>query len=359
MDEMEFKACPIEFKATGDKGEYEGHFSIFGNLDDGGDVMHEGAFTKTIAERAPRVKVFYMHDWSKLIGPAPDTLKEDTLGLLAAGRLTLGSFWGNETWQLMKDNALNEGSIGYEAVKWEMESVPNGWPIRHLREVKLYEISPVPLGMNALTQIRSVKAAMLREMKAAIPPKKTDMAPEDEAWDAAAVLKDVEGAKQLRMIHAWVDPDGDPDAKSSYKLPHHLADGRVVWRGCAAAGAACMGGRGGVDIPDADMPGVQRHLALHYKQFDKTPPWEKGASLDVYIPVLDNIFNELKSGQMLATASKEQRIEVRDLVKGALESLEQLMAAAEPKPKMVHSTLLVKRLRAAELALAQVGNVRS
>jgi hypothetical protein len=32
--------------------------------------------------------------------------------------------------------------------------------VRHLRELKLYEISPVPLGMNAMTQIRAVKAAL-------------------------------------------------------------------------------------------------------------------------------------------------------------------------------------------------------
>ncbi len=353
-DEMEFKACPIAFKAAGDKGEYEGHYSIFGNIDDGNDVMHEGAFAKTIAERAARVKVFYMHDWTKLIGPAPATLKEDTLGLFAAGRLTLGSFWGNETWQLMKDNALNEGSIGFEAVKWDMESVPNGWPIRHLREVKLYEISPVPLGMNALTQIRSVKAAALAEIKKAIPPKETPKADEDTAWDASAVLKDVEGAKALRMIHAWFDPDGDPDAKSSYKLPHHLADGRVVWKGVSAAGAALMGSRGGVDIPEADVPGVKRHLALHYKQFDKTPPWEKSASLDVYVPVLEQIFGELRTGTLLSTAPKEKRVAVRDLVQAALESLNQTIAAAEPQPQMGHSTLLAKRLRAAELALAQM-----
>ncbi len=352
-NEMEFKACPIEFKATGDQGQYEGHFSIFGNLDDGGDVMHEGAFTKTIAERAARVKVFYMHDWQKLIGPAPATLKEDSMGLLAAGRLTLGSFWGNETWQLMKDGALNEGSIGYEAVKWDMEEVPNGWPIRHLREVRLYEISPVPLGMNALTQIRAVKAAVLNEMKRAIAPKETPKAPDDTTWDAAAVLKEVEGAKQLRLIHAWVDAEGDPEAKSSYKLPHHLADGRVVWNGVKGCGGAMMGARGGVDIPEADMPGVKRHLALHYKQFDKTPPWEKGASLETYVPVLEMIFNELKTGQMLVTAPKEKRLEVRGLMQAALDELNRTIAAAEPQPKMVHSALLVKRLRAAELALAQ------
>ena len=36
--------------------------------------------------------------------------------------------------------------------------------------------------------------------------------------------------------------------------------------------AALAGARGGVDIPNADIPDVYRHLAAHYKEFDKEPP---------------------------------------------------------------------------------------
>ena len=160
-EKTEFKAAKIEFKASGD-GNYEGHFSIFKNLDDGWDVMHPGAFLKTIAERKDRVKVFYGHDWEKLVGPAPTTLQEDTLGLFAAGKITTASFWGKEVWELMKDNALNEGSIGYEAVKFDLENPTDGkgYMVRNLREVKLYEISFVPLGMNPLTQVNAMKSAL-------------------------------------------------------------------------------------------------------------------------------------------------------------------------------------------------------
>jgi HK97 family phage prohead protease len=164
--DMEYKSASVEFKATGDEGQYEGHFSIFGNVDDGCDVAHEGMFLKTISERSKRVKVFYAHDWSKLIGPPPAVLQEDKVGLFASGRLTLDSFWGKEAWALMRDGALTEGSFGYEAVKFDFEDLPGDMnyrrTVRHLREVKLYEISPVPLGMNALTEIRAVKAAILK-----------------------------------------------------------------------------------------------------------------------------------------------------------------------------------------------------
>jgi HK97 family phage prohead protease len=111
--------------------------------------------------------------------------------------------------------------------------------------------------------------------KGAIPPHTTPKADEDTPWSAASVLRALPNERaKLRLVHAWVDPEGDPDAKGSYKLPHHLADGKVVWKGVAAAGAALQGGRGGVNIPQSDVAGVRRHLARHYAQFDKTPPWE-------------------------------------------------------------------------------------
>ncbi len=347
--EMEYKVAPTEFKATGDKGEYEGHFSIFSNLDDGGDIVWPGAFTKTIAENGKRVKVFYAHDWEKLIGPTPDVLQEDATGLFAKGRLTLESFWGKEVWALMKDGALVEGSIGYWPVKFDFADEGR---IRNLREVRLMEISPVPLGMNALTSVRAVKAAMLRAMKAAIPPKETPKAPDDEPWDAAAVLKECSGAKQLRLVHAWVDPEGDPEAKSSYKRPHHLPDGKVVWNGVKGCGGALMGARGGVDIPDADVAGVEKHLALHYAQFDKTPPWEKG--LDAYFALLAQTTTEIKEGRMLSAANKDTIKTAIGALQSALDALNELLAAADPDAgkRLAQSALLVKRLRAAELALS-------
>src|SRR5438132_167107 len=78
------------------------------------DVMTAGAFSKTLAERAAKIKIFYMHDWEKLLGPAPEVIQEDSRGLYAKGRFTLASFWaGQVVWPLMKDGALTEGSIGY------------------------------------------------------------------------------------------------------------------------------------------------------------------------------------------------------------------------------------------------------
>lgn len=253
--ELEYKSATVEFKATGDEGQYEGHFSIFGNVDDGRDIAHPGMFQKTITERGKRVKVFYAHDWSKLIGPPPATLKEDTVGLFAAGRLTLDSFWGKEAWVLMRDGALTEGSFGYEAVKFDFENLTGGATVRNLREVKLFEISPVPLGMNALTEIRAVKAAL---------------------------------------------------EKSSGQLP--------------------------VTSDQSDEAMVKAYL-------------EKWSAF----------VTEMKEGRVLSTASKEKVVNAISAMEGAMDALNNLLTAAEPQ-KNLHSALLTKRLRAAELELANIAN---
>lgn len=154
--EMELKSIATEIKAADEEGVFEGYFSVFGNVDDGGDVVEKGCWAKTLMESKERVKVFYAHDPSKVIAPTPEVLQEDSFGLYAKGRLILDSFWGKEVWALIKENAINEGSIGYRAIKYDFDEDN----YRHLREAKLYEISPVPLGMNALTAIRAAKSAI-------------------------------------------------------------------------------------------------------------------------------------------------------------------------------------------------------
>jgi len=101
-----------------------------------------------------------------------------------------------------------------------------------------------------------------------IPFREAPKAPEDMSWDFNAADYTVD---QLRRACAWYD-SGNPDVKGSYKLPHHLPDGRVVWRGVVAAMQVLLGARGGVNIPDSDRKEVYAHLVKHYRQFGKEPP---------------------------------------------------------------------------------------
>jgi hypothetical protein len=160
-------------------------------------------------------------------------------------------------------------------------------------EAELYELSIVNVGMNpnALAVVKSAeeraendppaewfdetfaeKAFGIREeIKGVIPYHDYGKAPEGEAWDAGAEVR-AASVEDLKAMCAWVET-GSEDNKTAYKLPHHKAKGHAaVWRGIAAAMAALLGGRGGVDIPSGDRKGVYNHLGKHYAAFDKEVP---------------------------------------------------------------------------------------
>lgn len=114
---------------------------------------------------------------------------------------------------------------------------------------------------------------------------------EGSSWDADAAVarvrrwasRDGSGDKdtidwgKYRRAFAWYDAT-DPESFGSYKLPHHdVVDGRLVVhkRGVYAAAAVLQGARGGVDIPEAELEAVKRHIAAHYHQWGEKAPWER------------------------------------------------------------------------------------
>jgi len=169
----------------------------------------------------------------------------------------------------------------------------------------------------------------------------TPKAPEDEEWDGPAEVAAAE-VEDLKVMCAWYAGEGDK--KGDYKLPHHKAAGQhaVVWRGVSAAGNATMGARGGVDIPENDIAGVRAHLARHYREFDKIPPWEteEGRAYEAIckldIPqalkehigrvLLPSLFDDQKSGRVLSRANE-------DRIRKAAELLQEVLAQLEEEPE--------------------------
>lgn len=104
-------------------------------------------------------------------------------------------------------------------------------------------------------------------------------ATEDGSWDgpaAEAHLKTDGTEAYYRSAFAWVDSEGDPTKKSSYKFPHHevSADGKIGAaniKACQAIIGSLNGGRGGAKIPSGDREGVYRHAAAHLKDAGQEP----------------------------------------------------------------------------------------
>ena len=78
-----------------------------------------------------------------------------------------------------------------------------------------------------------------------------------------------------RKAHLWYDTERK-DLFTSYKLLiADVVDGQLVAvpRGIIAAAAIVDGARGGLDVPEDDVPKLRRHLGRYYKKMDDTPPW--------------------------------------------------------------------------------------
>jgi len=86
----------------------------------------------------------------------------------------------------------------------------------------------------------------------------------ESEWDGPReVAQAPNDAKVLKYMHAWMDAEGDPEAKGTYKFPHHKAgsDTPAVIKGVNNALSRLPNS----DIPEADQPGVEAHLRAHRK----------------------------------------------------------------------------------------------
>lgn len=145
-----------------ESGIFSGYAAVYGNVDSGGDIIEPGAFTKTIAEGWERVKILALHNDCWLPVGRPLELREDSNGLFIKAKISDTSM-GRDIKVLLKDGVLSELSIGYDPVVFDYDE--SG--IRHLREVKLWEVSVVTWAMNPEAVITDYKQAQEVSARAA------------------------------------------------------------------------------------------------------------------------------------------------------------------------------------------------
>lgn len=103
-----------------EQGIFSGYGAVVGNIDDGGDIIEPGAFTKTIAEGWERVKILALHNDCWLPIGRPIELREDAKGLFIKAKVSDTSM-GRDVKVLLKDGVLNELSIGYDPVVFDYD----------------------------------------------------------------------------------------------------------------------------------------------------------------------------------------------------------------------------------------------
>lgn len=146
---------PFEIKAVSDT-EIEGYGSTFGNIDLGGDVMMPGAFANSLTKHATegtKPKMLWNHRSYDLPIGVWDSFKEDEHGLYMKGRFA-DTQLGRDVRTLAKMRAIDSMSIGFTIVDAEFSREG----IFMLKEVDLWEVSPVNFPMNPEAVIAAVKS---------------------------------------------------------------------------------------------------------------------------------------------------------------------------------------------------------
>jgi HK97 family phage prohead protease len=165
---VEFKAISGQINVDEAKGIVECFVSGVGNKDSVGDIVLPGAFTESLKRRKPRV--VWGHDWNHPIGkvleiyevPASDPRLPAKMkaagigGLFARVQFNLKSEKGKEAFaNVAFYGEEQEWSIGYKTLDAIYD---NQRQANLLREVELYEVSPVLHGANQLTGTISIKS---------------------------------------------------------------------------------------------------------------------------------------------------------------------------------------------------------
>jgi HK97 family phage prohead protease len=168
----EVKADP----ELGDVGEFEAIVSVFGNIDEVGDRVVEGAFAATLKEWEAKsadgfyIPVWYSHQYAdpeNLIGrvveaaelaPGDDRLPvslKDLGGLWIKGALFIDrAARAKKVHGDFTDGVLAQFSFAYDVVKEKRQNGAN-----ELLELVLHEVGPTPLGANRETRLVAVKNA--------------------------------------------------------------------------------------------------------------------------------------------------------------------------------------------------------
>lgn len=203
--ELETKFSKLEAEAVSDEGTIVGYASRFGIVDQGGDVVAKGAFSRSLKSRFP--KMYWMHRSSEPIGKWIEAVEDET-GLRVKGRLNMEVQRAREAHSLLKAGDINGLSIGFRTVKSSMQG-----NARKLEDIELYEVSIVsePMLMEAtVDQVKSIDDILSGA-------KSGDFVPLKRATEKA--LRDAGFPAWLAKAQAALAPqalgDGSRDASAS------------------------------------------------------------------------------------------------------------------------------------------------
>jgi HK97 family phage prohead protease len=167
VNDIQFKARAGQTNIDKAQGIVECFVAAIGNKDSVGDIIVPGAFDGSLKRRKPRV--VWGHNWNEPIGKVLDIVevkprdrrlpekmrKAGVGGLYARVQFNMNSQRGKEAFaNVAFFGEEQEWSIGYKTIDADYDPQHQA---NVLKEVELYEVSPVLHGANQLTGTLSVK----------------------------------------------------------------------------------------------------------------------------------------------------------------------------------------------------------
>ncbi len=154
---MHHKDCGFEIKEVGSSGTFIGYGSVYGVIDEGDDVVSQGAFADSLAEwqsKGQMPSLLWQHRAAEPIG-IYTAMKEDATGLYVEGKLALKTQRGAEAYELMQMKAISGLSIGFQTRE---DSFDQKTGVRTIKKGDLWEVSLVTFPMNDSARISAVKS---------------------------------------------------------------------------------------------------------------------------------------------------------------------------------------------------------
>lgn len=269
---MDTKGFRVEIKDEA-RGLVTAVFSTFNRMDSDRDVTRPGAFE----DGAEMPISSYGHaSWEGALPVGKGRIRTTKTEAILEGEFFLDTTHGADTFRTVKRlGPLGQWSYGFDVLK-ESYGDFEGQRVRFLEKLRVYEVSPVLVGAGVNTRTLAAKSAG-REQAArpGRPIAPHDTAVVNRSWDGAKTLGGLgDGLRpsELRTVFAWVDPDGDPEHKSSYRYAHHHGVGGPANIRACLMGIARLNDAAKAGIPDADRTAVYEHLAAHLRDADVEVP---------------------------------------------------------------------------------------
>jgi len=154
--EDEVRFLEARFDLDGDSEWLRGYAAVFDQeamITDFVEVLRQGAFAKTLQEQNDFF-AFWNHNSDYVIGRTKNKsmeLSEDEQGLRFSMK-PAETTWGQDVARMVRDGLIDKMSFGFRVMK-DTWSEREEDVLREIHEVRLYEISPVPIPAYAGTTI--------------------------------------------------------------------------------------------------------------------------------------------------------------------------------------------------------------